>query len=313
MTVSVTDMSTKTDINASELDLQGVLRFVTVTEVGSFAEAARVLGVSRQAVHRSIDSLEQASGGPLLDRDGHGLRLTIMGRRLLPHARALRDVSRKIRATIDEASNQPAGLIRLTAPPLFAETVMAPAIAKFLQTWPAVRIAARFDTARTDLLRDDFDLMVRIGSRPEPGNFAVLLGRAGVCLSASPAYLRQYGSPASPEDLSTHSLLEYTRQLTTQWSLIRGEEGEEEERTVQVMPRLAGDSAAVVLRACQQGLGILRAPNMAVSQLIESGELVPVLPDWQLRIAEVWAIYGHRSETDPTLAALLEALREVKW
>jgi len=316
MTSSATSVSTKADININDLDLQALIRFVTVTELGSFAEAARVLGVSRQAVHRSIDSLEQASGGPLLDRDGHGHRLTIMGRKLLPHARVLRDVSRKIRATIDEASNEPSGLIRLTAPGLFAETVMAPAIAKFLQTWPAVRIEARFDTARTDLLRDDFDLMVRICSRPDPGHFAVLLGRAQVILSAAPGYLAQYGSPTSPEELANHSLLEYGRNPSTQWPLIQngqGEESEEDARTIPVIPRFTGDSAAVVVRACQQGLGILRSPEMAVSRLIERGELVPVLPDWHFRPSEVWAIYGHRSDTDPTLAALLEALRDVKW
>lgn len=328
MTSSATGVSTKSDtnsnvninvnvnVNVNELDLQAVIRFVTVTELGSFAEAARVLGVSRQAVHRSIDSLEQASGGPLLDRDGQGLRLTILGRKLLPQARVLRDVSRQIRATIDAASNQPSGLIRLTAPGLFGESVMAPAIAKFLRTWPAVRIEARFDTARTDLLRDDFDLMIRICSRPDPGHFAILLGRAEVILSAAPDYLAQYGSPKSPEDLANHSLLEYGRLGSTQWTLIpkdHNEENEEDARTIPVIPRFTGDSAAVVVQACQQGLGILRAPKMAVSRLIERGELVPVLPDWHFRQSEIWAIYGHRSDTDPTLAALLEALREVKW
>lgn len=306
-------MSTKADTSLDDLDLQALVRLVTVVEHGSFAEAARVLGISRQAVHRSLDALEKAAGGPLLDRDGQGLRLTIMGRNLLPHARALRDVSRRVRATIDESTNQPSGLIRLTAPPLFAETVMAPAITKFLGRWPAVRIAARFDTARTDLLRDDFDLMIRICSRPDPGHFAVLLGTADVRFTASPAYLREHGHPNSPEDLARHSLLEYARQSTSQWSLVRGEGEEEEERTVPAIARFTGDSAAVVVGACLRGLGILRAPNMAVAPYLENGELVPVLPDWRHRPSEIWAIYGHRSDTDPTLAALLEALREVKW
>jgi DNA-binding transcriptional LysR family regulator len=301
--------STKTDTSISDLDLEALIRFVTVTEFGSFAEAARVLGISRQAVHRSIDALEKACGGPLLDRDVHGLRPTIMGRKLLPHARELRDVKRKVRATIDDALVEPSGLVRLTAPALFAETVMAPAIARFLLRWPAVRIVARFDTARSDLLRDDFDLMVRIGADPEPGYFAVQLGQGDVCLCASPVYLSAHGTPNAPEDLPNHSLLEYARNPATQWKLRRGEE----ERTVEVNPRIAGDSAAVVVRACCEGLGILRVPRLAVVELLEKGEVVPVLGDWQFRRAKVWAIYGHRSETDPTLAALLEALREVRW
>lgn len=309
MPASRSDVSTRSDTQGSELDLHGLLRFLTVTEAGSFAEASRVLGVSRQAVHRSIEALEKECGGPLVDRDAQGLRPTVTGRKLLSHARALRDIARQVRATVEAAAIEPSGLVRLTAPSLFAETVMAPAIAKFLVRWPAVRMVARFDTARTDLLRDDFDLMVRIGAEPDPGHFAVLLGQADLCLCASPSYLAEYGDPPSPDDLPAHALLEYSPRPATQWWLSRAEQA----RTVEVTTRFTGDSAVVVVHACLAGLGILRVPRLAVAALLESGELVPTLPDWHLRPADVWAVYGHRSDTDPTLAALLDALREVRW
>ncbi len=309
MPVPRPDVSTRSDTTGSELDLHALLRFLTVTEAGSFAEASRLLGVSRQAVHRSIDALEKECGGPLIDRDAQGLRPTVTGRKLLPHARALRDIAREVRATVEAATVEPSGLVRLTAPSLFAETVMAPAIARFLVRWPAVRMVARFDTARTDLLRDDFDLMVRIGAEPDPGHFAVLLGQAGLCLCATPSYLAEHGEPASPDELPAHPLLEYSPRPATQWWLSRAEEA----RTVEVTPRFTGDSAAVVVQACLAGLGILRVPRLAVAALLASGELVHILPDWQLRRADVWAVYGHRSDTDPTLGALLSALREVRW
>lgn len=309
MPASRSDVSTRSDTLGSELDLHGLLRFLTVTEAGSFAEASRLLGVSRQAVHRSIDALEKECGGPLIDRDAQGLRPTVTGRKLLSHARALRDIARKVRATVEAASVEPSGLVRLTAPSLFAETVMAPAIAKFLVRWPAVRMVARFDTARTDLLRDDFDLMVRIGAEPDPGHYAVLLGQADLCLCASPSYLAEHPAPSSPDELPAHPLLEYSPRPATQWWLSRAEEA----RTVEVTPRFTGDSAAVVVHACLSGLGILRVPRLAVATLLAGGELVPILPDWQLRRADVWAVYGHRSDTDPTLGALLDALREVRW
>ena len=151
--------------------------------------------------------------------------------------------------------------------------------------------------------------MVRIGADPDPGYFAVLLGHGEVCLCASPEYLSAFGTPAAPEDLSNHSLLEYACTPATQWWLSRGEE----EQTIEVTPRFSGDSAMVVVRACCEGLGILRVPRLAVFDLLQRGTLVPVLSDWQFRRANVWAIYGHRSDTDPTLAALLDALREVRW
>ncbi len=77
MPVPRPDVSTRSDTTGSELDLHALLRFLTVTEAGSFAEASRLLGVSRQAVHRSIDALEKECGGPLIDLGVHILDLTL--------------------------------------------------------------------------------------------------------------------------------------------------------------------------------------------------------------------------------------------
>lgn len=315
MTAKRTAASTKPDTRRRRaptpeaIDLHALLRYLGVVETGSFARAAHTLGVSRQAVHRSIETLEAACGGPLLDRAARGVRPTVVGRRLLEQARSLREVAQRIRATVGDASEVPSGVLRLAAPQLFAEKVLASAIAVFLDRWPRVRVEGRFDTARRDLVRDDYDVLVRIGSAPPPAHHAVLLGRGSVCLCAAPDYLAANGRPTSPEDLAQHSLLDYTPTLATQWSLTR----DGVTHAVDVTPRLTGDSAAVVVHACRAGLGILRAPRMAVEELLAAGTLVPVLADWSHRRADVWAIYGHRSATDPTLDAFLATLRNVHW
>jgi DNA-binding transcriptional LysR family regulator len=285
------------------LDLGGLLRALAVSEAGSFAAAARALGISRQAVHRSVEALEAACGGPIFDRGGQQLRPTSLGRELLRHAEALRALERSVRASLVQA--EPAGSVRLTAPPLFSETVLAEALVSFARAWPAVSVHVRSESKRTNLIRDDYDLMIRVGAPPPEEHHAQRLGHMGVILCASPDLLARVGAPDTPDALARYALLEYGARGSTRWTFSAAGE----ERTVAAAPQLVADAAEIVSRACLAGLGVLRIPEIAVAARLASGQLVRVLRGWELPRAEVWAVYGHRTADDPTLRAITHELR----
>lgn len=291
------------------MNYDALLRLLGVAEAGSFAAAARQLGVSRQAIHRSVDALEQDFGATLFDRGARRLRLTDLGRRLLPHARAVRAAGLEATALVASATQAPSGTVRLTAPPLFAQVVLARVLPTFLLSWPQVRVAAHFDTTRSELHRDDYDLMIRIGAAPSGDTYAALLGRAGLCLCAAPSYLQQRGAPEHPEQLAEHDLLTYANEPMPSWWLERGHESV----TLAVDARMTSNDAPVVMEACAAGLGIVRIPAMAATAALSDGRVVQVLQQWSLPTADVWAVYGHRSPSDPTLQALLDALRSASW
>lgn len=291
------------------MNYEAMIRFLMVVDEGSFAAAARKLRVSRQAIHRSVDALEREYGASLFDRGASKLRLTDLGQRLVPYARTIRDAGWRASALLSSATTHPTGTIKLTAPPLFAEAMMTRAISSFLADYPEVNIVAQFSTSRTDLHRDDYDLMIRIGAAPPADTYAQLLGQAKLCLCASPAYLASHGAPQHPDQLSGHQLLEYANEGPATWWFER----DHESYTLPVQTRLTSNLAKLTLRACLDGLGILKVPQLAVTEALAAGELAVVLAPWRMPVAEVWAIYGHRSPTDPTLAALLKALREIPW
>lgn len=286
-------------------DVEGLLRMLAVAEAGSFAEAARRLGISRQAVHRSVDTLEQAAGGALFDRGQGGLRPTSLGRTLLVHAAELRRVERAFHAALEHAY-EPSGSLRVTAPPLFADAVLAIAVARFCEAWPAVGVVLRVDSGRTDLVRDDFDLMLRVGAKPPEAHYALNVGTARLCLCASPSYVARTGALDSPDELIDRPLLQFGPKVLPSWTFTRGED----RRAVTPSPVLLSDSAPVVVGACVAGLGVLLAPELAVAASLGSGLLVRVLPDWTLPSPHVWAIYGHRTRDDATLRAFVEVLRD---
>ncbi len=288
-----------------KIDLAGLLRLLAVVEAGSFAEAARRLGVSRQAVHRSVEALERTAGGNLLDRAPGGLRPTPLGRTLVSHAAELKRLEYTVQAALERGRAEPSGSLRVTAPPLFTDTVLATAVAGFASKWPAVRVVVRVDSLRTDLIGDDQDLMIRVGAKPPDAHYAVDLGRTELLLCASPEYLATAGTPDSPDALAGRPVLQYGPRRLSRWVLSNGDE----QRTVSPAPRLISDSAAVVIAACLAERGILYAPSLAVAPLLSDGSLVRVLPEWDLPGAKVWAIYGHRAQDDATLREFIQELR----
>jgi DNA-binding transcriptional LysR family regulator len=289
----------------NELDVHNLLRALAVSETGSFAAAARRVGVSRQALHRSVESLEAMVGAPIFDRSLRQLRPTAIGREVLQHASDLRAVERSLKATIAQMKAEPAGLIRLSTPPLFGDFVVASAISRFLQKWPAVRVHVRSEVRRTDLIGDDYDLMIRIGAAPPENHFARLLGHAALVLCASPGFLDARGTIDTPEQLRGMPTLEYAPQRSNIWGFTRNGI----DQTLEVDVQLVADSAAIVVDAALRGLGVLRVPELAVRDHLAIGRLRRVLRDCDLPLAEVWAVYGHRTAADPTLAAFLEELQ----
>lgn len=293
-------------MTVGDLDIRGLLRLLAVHEAGSFAQAARDLGISRQSVHRTVDELEHVAGGPLLDRSTRDLRPTTLGRQLLAHAATLRALQQSVRTTLQRGGDEPSGVLNITSPPLFAETVLADATARFAARWPAVRVRVAVDSGRTNLLREDHDLMIRVGTPPDQ-HYATQLGTASLVLCASPEYLARHGPLTHPAELGSRPVLEFGRRPSRVWSFTQ----DATEHEVEVASRITSESPGIVTTACLAGVGILRCPVWAARPHVTSGRLVLVLNDWDIPEAGVWAVYGHRTSGDATLRAFVEALRAV--
>ena len=290
----------------SDLDLNALARFAAVVELGGFSPAARALGLPRQSLHRGVAQLEEATGVRLLDRDARRVRPTDAGRRLYAHASAILREARDAQASMRAARGRPRGRLRLTAPHLFAEEFLAPVIHEFLRTWPEVQVDADLTVARSDLVRDDFDLAIRLGERPTQGRYVAELGTVALACCAAPAYLASSPPLPGPRALDHHAVLVYGARADRHvWRFTRAGEAIE----VELAPRMRVDSARVVLDACRAGLGVARLPAFLCARDLAGGGLVRLWSDWPIAAASAWAIYSSRSDRNPTLHALLDLLK----
>lgn len=261
------------------LDLNDIALFVLVVRNGSFAEAARQLGMPSNTVSRRVQQLEAHLGTRLLQRSTRKLRLTHAGEAF--HARCSAAVDGLIDAgqQLMTASEEPSGVVRIAAMADFFDFFPMTWVADFLAEHPRVQIDFVLSDTRVDLIADRIDIAFRGGLLQDSGYVGRQLLEAGSeGLVASPAYLRKCGAPSTLEDLAKHTCVsEGHPSGVTTWRL-QGPDGVEE---VRISSRFNANTAQALRKATVAGLGIALLPSTLVELDLQAGRLVPVLAAYQ--------------------------------
>ncbi|AYF49742.1 LysR family transcriptional regulator [Pseudomonas fluorescens] len=248
--------------------------FLAVAEEEGFAAAARRLNTSPPSVTRAIAAMEARIGTQLLARTTRSLHLTEAGQRYLEDCR-------RILAELDEAEEAaagsytiPCGHLTVTAPVLFGELYVAPALGEYLDRFAQVSINALLVDRVVNMLDEGVDVAVRIGHLQEPGQQAIKVGEVRRVVCAAPAYLEQYGRPRHPSQLRDAKIAtSSSSQLVSEWRFV--EDGQP--LTVPIEPRLVVTANNAAINLARQGWGMTRVLSYQVAGAVAAGELEIVL------------------------------------
>lgn len=280
-----------------------MLVFAEVVESGGFTEAARRLGVSKASVSRQISALERRLGAQLLRRTTRRMSLTEVGE--LFHARCLRvaEEAEAAERSVGDMQAEPRGEIRLAAPMSFGHLHVAPLLPAFLERHPKVRIHLDLTDRMIDLVREKFDLSIRISAAlPESSYVQRKLCSIQLVMCAAPTYLTHHGTPRSPEDLRTHNCLGYGSP-PQRWTLAR-------EQRVETSGNLSVDNGDGLRSAALAGLGIVYLPSFLVGPDLRAGRLVRLLPAQAHVVGGAWALYPSSRHPASKVRALIDFLVE---
>ncbi|GAB3166382.1 LysR family transcriptional regulator [Amycolatopsis sp. NPDC004378] len=153
---------------------------VTVVDTGSFTRAAEQLHVTQPALSHQMRALEQSLGGPLLERLPRTVRLTPMGRAMLPHARAALADAERARCAARLASGTTAGELQVATVYSMSLGVLPPALRVWRRDRPEVDVRL-IEFRHADELRDAMaagEADVALG--PRPGEWAGPVRELGV-------------------------------------------------------------------------------------------------------------------------------------
>jgi DNA-binding transcriptional LysR family regulator len=261
-------------------DLSDTIAFVCVVKHGSFTAAASLLGVPKGRLSRKVKELELRLGVQLLKRSTRSLGLTDAGRIFYESSAAGLEAIEHAERSVGDMHLQLKGLVKITCPHWFAADLLGPILADFsLQHLDIMlQLVTGHDVA--DLIRNDFDLALRIWTSSMPDSTALVrhVATLRTGLFASPAYLEEFGVPEEPADLVQHRTLA-SHVLTPGQYVWRMSNGSDFVESL-IKPVMIASDPGALRHPLQIGAGLMMAPLLLVNQDLNSGRLVRVMAEW---------------------------------
>ncbi|MEE7456528.1 LysR family transcriptional regulator [Methylorubrum populi] len=244
---------------------------VAVVSAGGFAAGAERLGVAKSAVSRRVRELEDRLGARLFDRTTRRVQLTETGREFHDRAVDLLAQLDEAEEAASSASGELRGRIRVAAPVSFTTHCLAPAVGRFLELHPAVTLSIDTDDRMVDLIRDGFDLAIRIARLPDSSLVARRLTTIRHVCVASPALLERFGAPEEPAELLRYTGVTYSNiEEAAYWRFA-------DNVVPRVTSRLSFANGDAVREAAIAGLGVAVLPTFIAYDAVKRGALTILL------------------------------------
>lgn len=283
--------------------------FVRVIDGGSFANAARGLGVAPAAVTRAVADLEAHLGARLITRTTRRLALTEIGRHYLERVRGILGAIDEAAEIARSASGEARGHVRLRCGPALAVHALAPRLARFHAAHPQVSVEVTATTP-ADEIDPTHDITIVTSRTPLDGDFvAHRLAKTEVIACAAPEWLARHGCPTHPDDLAAHAFLVPAQRLAREGLRFVDAAGTAVDVTPQRSP-LSSANHELNRAAALAGLGIAGLPSFLAREDLLAGRLERVLPGWRLFDIGLWACMASRKHVPASTRALLDFLRE---
>lgn len=253
--------------------------FVRVVETSSFSQAASQLAIPRSTVSKLVSDLESHLGVKLLQRTTRAVVPTVEGLEYCQHAK-------RWVAEVDSVDNamqgnrlKPRGHLRIDAPSTFATSLLIPALAKFQREYPDITVALGISDRAVNIVGEGVDCVIRAGRLDDMAMIGRHLVELDYVTCAAPSYLERRGRPAHPDELEkAHTQLGYFIAATGKpLPLIFERDAERFEMRDGDFSANDGNGLMAMLLA---GLGVGQHFRRCVQPYIDSGELVPVLTEW---------------------------------
>lgn len=289
------------------MKIDDLLLLAQVHRAGSLSAASRVLELPKATLSRRLAMLETAVGARLFVPGASRMTLTELGEQLAERAARHDDDIAETRQWLASREASPQGRLRVSVPAEFAMLVLAESFARFVRRYPKVELEVDTTPRRVDLFNEPYDVAVRMGPVDEPELVArqyMLLERG---LYASPVYLQARPAPQAPADLAEHDFVVLTQAKDGHKRRLQNGSQTAE---IELRGPLEANSIGLVLSLTRAGGGIGSFPYGMVASDIESGTLVPVLPDWRYETMPVYLLTASRRLMPAKTRAFIDHLFE---
>jgi DNA-binding transcriptional LysR family regulator len=268
------------------MHLDDLAVFERVVHHAGFTAAAQDLGLAKSTVSQRVARLEQRLGVRLLHRSTRSVRPTEAGAALAERMRHVLDQAREAERAVTR--QEPHGTLRVTAPRLFGHAFLAPVIARCLGPWPELRVELELTERKVDLVREGFDMAIRVGvsGRLEDSALSARkLGETASVFVAAPGMNQPRAIGVAPPFA---------------WPTREG--------PLPYEPVVIANSLVMARELAQAGVGLAWLPRFLVEEELARGALLSVFEEQLPPPFGVFAVFPSRRLISPKVRVFLDAL-----
>ena len=291
--------------------IRGVVGFVRTVAAGSFAGAARALGVTPVAVSKNVQRLERQLGVRLLQRSTRKLGLTEEGRIFYERCSGPLQELESAQSAVKEKGSSAAGALRVTSVAPFGRTYVVPLLPAFNRRYPRIEVELHLDDEISDMIAEGYDVGIRAGTMRDASMVVREIAPLHFVVCGAPSYFAEHGIPAVPAALASHNCLRLRRRGArargaAAWTL--GPQGSTV--TVPVQGNFSASDVTTLVSAAVHGHGLALAPLPFVLPLFRAGTLLPVLAQWISQPAHLFIHYPNRRQLPARVRSFVDFLLE---
>lgn len=282
--------------------------FVEVVNSNGFSAAAKAMGITRSAMSRRVDRLEERLGVRLLDRTTRRITLTEAGAILFENAQRILDEINQTEEEVRSFQSEPKGILRIASPVMIGLHILIPCVKAFLERHDTIGI--QITMSDDDNLDPNlFDVFIAYGPQPNSSLVGKRIADRRRVICAAPSYIERFGEPKTPDDLLKHNCV-----LLSRWGRDTNSWGfgyDDGMRTVAVSGNLVLNDGDAYYQAIKEGIGIGRLTDLRIRSDIDAGVLVPLLRDFQVREEmPIYALHRSRRHVPPKVRAFIQFISD---
>lgn len=289
------------------MNINDMMVFAEVVEKGGFTAAGDSLGRPKSNISRSVTRLEAAIGVTLLQRSTRHHTLTEAGRIYYQHSLRIKEELNCANLSIENLNDVPRGSLRVSTSVAAGQILIGPKLAGFIKAYPEVSLDLRLMNRRINLIEENFDVLIRVGSLNDSNLIARHLCTRTLHWYASPEYVKQHGPSIDPlTDLEQHKCIYMNATSESpQWTF----HNEQGSHKVAFKPSFMCDDFFLARQMVLDGCGISKFPDYMCEAFVASGQLVKVFNTWHGPSVDFHAIVASRQSMTPKIKAFVEYLK----
>lgn len=283
--------------------------FVKVVQLNSFSKAAMALGMTKSAVSKQIQALEEGLKVKLIHRTTRSIALSEEGAAFFESAVLMVETFEQATRSVESLRSGPSGTLTINAPESFGLFHLAPALVDFAKTCPDLQLNITFNDSYINVLQEGVDVAIRVGALSDSSLMAKKLAPCQMITAAAPEYIDAYGAPRHPDALITHRFIAYSyaeKPREWRWVSDSGETG-----VAAVSAHITANNGQMLRQAALAGLGIVTLPSFIIGNDVKKGKLVPLLEGYQSAPARsIYAVFPPNRYQTAKLRRFLDFMAE---